>query len=110
MDHSDSLSELYASLKVMRDRIRGVAQGYHAGFYLFGRPGTSKTYTVKKTLDELGVKYEYFNGHLTAIGLLDLLEEFPDSIIILDDVSEIFGDRKALQMFLAALGNQPELD
>jgi len=104
----DPLVDLNSRLTVIRDRVRGVALGHHTGFYLFGRPGTSKTYTVKTTLDELGVKYVYVDGHLTAMGLFELLEEQPDRIIVLDDVSQLFTDKKALQILLAALGNQPD--
>ena len=108
MNQNDPLSELNSRLTIIRDRIRGVALRSHTGFYLFGRPGTSKTYTVKTTLDQLNVNYEYFDGHLSAIGLFELLEEHPDSTIILDDVSQLFKNKVALQILLAALGNQPD--
>lgn len=101
-------AELDRRLAVVRDRVRGVAKGHHTGFYLFGRPGTSKTYTVRKTLDELAVPYCYHDGHLTPIGLFDLLEEQHDRVIVLDDVSAIFNQQIALQLLLAALGNQPD--
>lgn len=102
------LDDLNSRLTVVRDRVRGVALGHHTGFYLYGRAGTSKTYTVKKTLDEIEIKYEYLDGHLTPMGLFDLLATFHDRVIVLDDVSQIFADKKALQILLAALGNQPD--
>lgn len=102
------LDELNSRILVVRDRVRGVALGHHTGFYLFGRAGTSKTYTVKKTLDELEVKYEYLDGHLTPMGMFDLLATYHDRVIVLDDVSQIFADKKAIQILLAALGNQPD--
>jgi hypothetical protein len=104
----DPLADLNSRLTIIRDRVRGVALGHHTGFYLFGRPGTSKTYTVKTTLDELGVNYVYVDGHLTPMGLFELLDEQHDRIIVLDDVSQLFADKKALQVLLAALGNQPD--
>lgn len=102
------LDDLNCRLTVVRDRVRGVAFGHHTGFYLFGRAGTSKTYTVRKTLDETETKYEYLDGHLTPMGLFDLLATYHDRVIVLDDVSQIFADKKALQILLAALGNQPD--
>lgn len=102
------LDELNSRLTVVRDRVRGVALGHHTGFYLFGRAGTSKTHTVKKTLDGLETNYEYIDGHLTPMGLFDLLDTYPHRTIVLDDVSQIFADKKALQILLAALGNQPD--
>ena len=50
-DDHHALSDLQCRLAVVRDRVRGVAVRLHTGFYIFGRPGTSKTYTVKRTLD-----------------------------------------------------------
>ncbi len=105
---SDPLTELNQRLAVVRDRVRGVARRHYAGFYLFGRAGTSKTYTVKTTLDELNIPYEYHLGHLTPMGLFDLLAERNDRILVLDDVSELLTDRIALQILLAALGTQPD--
>ena len=52
----------------------------------------------------MGVKYQYHKGHITAQGLLELMEEYSDTVIILDDVSIIFSDKKAVQYLLAALG------
>ena len=107
-NNGDPLAELNRRLAVVRDRVRGVAYGHHNGFYLFGRPGTAKTHTVQRTLDEEDCTYFYHNGHLTPMGLFELLDEQHDRVIVLDDVSEIFGQRKALQILLAALGNQPD--
>ena len=103
----DHLEELSRRQSVVRDRVRGVALRHHPGFYLFGRAGTAKTYSVCKTLDEEGCKYHYHSGHLTPMGLFDLLAEYYDCVIVLDDVSELFAQRIALQLLLAALGNQP---
>lgn len=84
-----------------------MARRQHTGFYLFGRPGTSKTYTVRTTLDGLGIPYEYHSGHLTPMGLFEVLAQYHDSVIVADDVSELLTSKIALQILLAALGNQP---
>ena len=102
-----ALADLHSCLSVVRDRVRGVALGHHTGFYLFGRPGTGKTYNIRRTLEQDGVKYYYHHGHLTPMGLFELLEEHPDCIIVLDDVAEILNQRIAVQILLAALGSQP---
>ena len=106
--HLSPLDDLNSRLTIIRDRVRGVALGHHTGFYLFGRPGTSKTFTVRKTLDELKTKYEYIDGHLTPMGLFELLALYFDRVIVLDDVAQLLADKKALQILLAALGNQPD--
>jgi len=62
-------------ITVIKDRVRGCVHRKATGVYLYGRPGTSKTYTVRNTLDTLAIKYAYSNGHLTPIGLFDLIAE-----------------------------------
>lgn len=100
------LEGLNRRLSVIRDRVSGVAMKSHNGFYLFGRAGTSKTHTVRTTLEGIGTKYEYHSGHLTPIGLFELLDTHHDRVIVLDDVSSIFKQTIALQILLAALGTQ----
>lgn len=103
-DEAQALEELDKKLLVARDRIRLVGRGETPGFYWHGRPGTGKTTLVLEILDEMGVKYHYHKGHITAQGLLELMEEYSDRVIILDDVSIIFSDKKAVQYLLAVLG------
>lgn len=105
MDGINHYEELTKKMKVVKDRVRGVVWGESNGLYLYGRPGTSKTHTVCSTLDTLAVNYTYSNGHLTPIGLFDLIAENHDRVIVLDDVSAIFNAPIALQILLAALGN-----
>jgi|SRR5579871_3800745 len=109
-DGKNCLGDLLEQQKIVVDRVRAVALGFSTGLYLHGRPGTSKTYTVRTTLAELGARYAYHNGHLTPIGLFDLLSENREQVIVLDDVSNIFDKPAALQLLLAALGNGPETD
>lgn len=106
MEKNGHYEELMQQIKVVKDRVRGVVHGASNGVYLFGRPGTSKTYTVCSTLDSLAVHYEYSNGHLTPAGLFDLLRQNRDRIIVFDDVTSIFNQPIALQLLLAALGNR----
>jgi hypothetical protein len=104
MRPSKALKELHHQHTIIRDRLRGVVLGHSNGMYLFGRPGTSKTYMVTTALKEWATPHVVRNGNLSAIGLCDLIAENHDRPIVLDDVSKIFGDPQALQIFLAALG------
>ncbi len=104
---SDPLAELQRRLAVVRARVLAVAHHHANGFYLFGRAGTSKTYTIRTTLAEYDKPYHYHSGHLTPMGLFDLLGDQHDRTIVLDDVSELLNQKIALQILLAALGNQP---
>ena len=103
-----ALDQLDKKLLVARDRIRMVARGKTPGFYWHGRPGTCKTHTVLAVLDEMGVKYHYHKGNITQGGLLEIMEQHHDEIIVLDDLSAIFDDKKAVQYLLAALDANQE--
>ena len=109
IDHIDRnrkelLAELYRRQGVVRDYVRGVAREYATGLYLFGRPGTAKTHTVRAVLDnDIAEPYCYQRGHLTPVGLFELIAEHPDDVIVLDDLVTIFRSDVALQILLAAL-------
>ena len=98
------LAELSRRQGVVRDYVRGVPRQYATGLYLFGRPGTAKTHTVRGVLErEIGEPYCYQRGHLTPIGLFELLADHPDEVIVLDDLVTIFKSDVALQILLSAL-------
>ena len=106
-DDHHALADLQSRLAVVRDACEDVAVRLHTGFYLFGRPGTGKTYTVRRTLADNEFTHHYQDGHLTPIGLFELLAEQHDRIIVLDDVAELLKNPIAQQILLAALGRQP---
>jgi hypothetical protein len=69
-----ALADLDSKLLVATDRIGMVARFETPGFYWHGRPGTGKTHAVRATLEEVGAKYHYHKGYITAQGLLELME------------------------------------
>ncbi len=98
------LADLHRRQAIVRDYVRGVAQQYATGLYLFGRPGTAKTHTVRLTLEkDIREIYVYQRGHLTPVGLFELIAEHPDEVIVLDDLVTIFRSDIALQILLSAL-------
>jgi hypothetical protein len=105
IDHRDALlAELNRRQAIVRDYVRGVAKQYSTGLYLFGRPGTAKTYTVRNVLDEeIREIYTYQRGHLTPMGLFELIAEQADEVIVLDDLGAVLKSDVALQILLSAL-------
>jgi hypothetical protein len=98
------LADLRRRQGVVRDYVRGVAHGYATGLYLFGRPGTAKTHTVRAVLEgEVKEIYVYQRGHLTPLGLFELIAEHPDETVVLDDLANLFRSDVALQVLLSAL-------
>jgi hypothetical protein len=98
------LAELKVRQGIVRDYVRGVARQYATGLYLFGRPGTAKTYTVRSTLErEIRDPYAYQRGHLTPLGLFELIDEHRDEVLVLDDLAKVLDSDVALQILLSAL-------
>ncbi len=108
MSRDDCLKEVEEQFSLIRDRLWGVCKGHSNGFYLHGPPGISKTHTVKTFLNDNSIPFEYVQGQLTGTALFDVIEENPEGVIVLDDVSAIFTDTKAVQLLLAALGSPPD--
>src|SRR5919199_8045 len=45
ISEDDLLESLEGKLQLVRDRVRGVAEGFTTGLYLWGEGGTSKSFT-----------------------------------------------------------------
>src|SRR5207244_11565537 len=98
------LAELKRRQGIVRDYVRAVAGQYATGLYLFGRPGTAKTHTVRAMLEKvIREPYCYQRGHLTPMGLFELIAEHRDDVIVLDDLTAVLDSDVALQILLSAL-------
>ena len=105
------IAELHGRQAILRDYVRGVARGYATGLYLFGKPGTAKSHSVRAVLDnDIRELYTIQRGHLTPLGLFDLIASHPDEVIVLDDISTIFKSDVSLQILLAALEHPTSSD
>jgi hypothetical protein len=110
-NRSSLLAELLRRQMIVRDYVRHVAGQYGTGLYLFGRPGTAKTHTVRAVLEELiREPYTYQRGHLTPMGLFELIASHPDDVIVLDDLGAVLKSDVALQILLSALEHPTSRD
>ena len=108
LSDADSFTEGFESkVRLIRDRVVSVANGYQTGVYIVGRPGTSKSFTVKKELEQLGKPWVIKNARMTPMGLFEFLADHPEHVIVLDDITSLFKNEQALQILLAALDGQP---
>jgi hypothetical protein len=103
----DILAGLDAKFEVIRDRVRAVCEQYATGLYLYGTGGLGKSYTVLKTLEELGYEHHQFHQRITAKGLFDALRDYPNSVLLLEDVDRLAKDCDAQGVLRAALWGQP---
>ena len=101
------VEEFERKLQIIRDRVMSVAYLYHTACYLVGRPGTSKTFTVKRELQRLELPWAYRNARMTPMGMFDFIAEHPEHILVLDDIGTLFKNEQALQILLAALDGDP---
>lgn len=101
------VQEFESKLQLIRDRVLSVVEGYQSGVYLVGRPGTSKTFTVKEELERLGKPWILANARMTPWGLFCFLADHPEHVVVLDDITSLFKNSQAMQVFLAALDGQP---
>jgi hypothetical protein len=100
------LQTLEPKLQVIRDRTRGVAQGYHPGMYVWGEGGTSKSFTILETLKACHAEYTTHNSRLSGRGLFDDLKELPTSIHVIDDCESMLADSMAIGVLRSALWSQ----
>jgi len=103
----EEIDKLESLRDLIRDRVTGVAERYHVGTYIYGRPGSSKTHTVVETLDNLGNPYKLCNARMSAPGLFDVLRDHPEHVVVLDDINSLFKNKGAIQILMAALGGKP---
>src|SRR5207244_3419892 len=73
----DHLASLEKKLQVVRDRTRGVVEGYATGLHVWGDGGIGKSFTVLRTLERLRADFTLVNSRLTGKGLFNNLEKFP---------------------------------
>jgi Cdc6-like AAA superfamily ATPase len=103
-NYTSLLAELHRRQAIVRDYVRSVAHQYATGLYLYGRPGTAKTYSVKAVLEnEIKEPYIYQRGHLTPMGLFELIAAQTDELIVLDDLRPLLKSDVAQQILLSAL-------
>jgi hypothetical protein len=99
----EQLEALDGQSQMVRDRVRGVAEGWSTGFYLYGEGGIGKSYTVLDELETLGVDYRLTNTRLTPKGLFELLEDYPDKVHVLEDVENLCQNTTAASVLRSAL-------
>ena len=105
--HQELLESFERKVQIICDRVASVAHGYHSGCYIVGRPGTSKTFTVKKELDRLEAPSTLQNARMTPMGLFSFIAEHPEHVIVLDDIPSLFKNDQAMQILMAALDGKP---
>ena len=98
------LAELDRGQGLLRDYVRSVARHYSTGAFVYGPPGTGKTHIVTSVLEnEIQEIFTYQRGHLTPLGLFELIAQYASDVLVLDDLGAVLRSDVALQILMAAL-------
>lgn len=102
------IEESYEDLESV---VRLVGSGKANSAIFNGLPGLGKTYTIEKTLNDMGVEYKKISGSGSSSQLYRQLFENQDGLILLDDCDAFFSDEEAMNILKAALdtGTKPRV-
>ena len=72
-----------------------------------GRPGSGKTTAVSKALHELGIKPKILGSYSTPLGFFNFMHDHSDSLLLIDDTSNVFSSSFAMALLKSATWDQP---
>jgi len=104
------LDDLERTLQVVRDNIDRVVDRTATGYYLHGRGGVGKSYTVLNRLDERRADYVLLNSRSTGRALFNDLAARPDAVFVMEDMERLFQQDNALGVIRSALWGQAASD
>jgi hypothetical protein len=102
IEDTENLDVLNRKLILVRDNVRSVAMKYSHGFFLYGSGGSGKSFTVTSELDNLGTRYHLHNSDMSAAGLFETLAASPEHVHVLEDMEQLYSDKKAVGFLRAA--------
>jgi hypothetical protein len=95
--------------EILKGAIEAVVDGDIQSLYLFGEPGSGKSFTTVETLDALGVKYNLYKGGVKGMDeLLRILYNHRENeLLVFDDFDSVLKQKDSANIFKAALENSP---
>jgi hypothetical protein len=108
IEDTENLEILNRKLILVRDRVRAVAFKHSHGFFLYGSGGSGKSFTVTSELNNLGTRWQLHNSSMTAAGLFETLQAHPEHVHVLEDMEQLYADKKAVGFLRAATWGDSE--
>jgi hypothetical protein len=97
---------------VMSDLTTCVAQKHTNGLFVVGPGGIGKTWEIIRTLENLGMvsdrDFKKITGFSTPVALYNLLYQYRDKLVVLDDCDGIFKDLNGINILKSVLDTLPE--
>jgi hypothetical protein len=106
------LSAIDDRANTLRTRIRSVADGDTYGLFIFGPGGMGKSYIVEGELNtNPGFnRWKTYKGDISARGLIDALEKYPNAVHVLEDMEKAFKKEELQSVLRAALASVKRAD
>ena len=76
------------------------------GLIIEGSFGLGKSFVVKSFLNSKLEKWKYLNTYTTALAFYNLLYEYRNEVILIDDLSGIWKDKKGISLLRALLNTE----
>jgi hypothetical protein len=92
-----------AKFSQLRDATWGVISGHRPGFLAWGRAGVGKSFTVRQTLSQHSVEPIEYSARISGRALVESLQEFHESIHLVEDAESIFDDPPTVGLLRSAL-------
>ncbi len=106
-DRSMNMEEQYEDLQEKIRLVAGEEARYIRSLLITGMPSSGKSYTIMKTLSEMGLEegddYVVYKGKVTTFALWRALVENVNKMLVFDDCDSIWDDANAVNILKAAL-------
>jgi hypothetical protein len=105
------MAEQYQQLIDKVELVAGGKSNFIKSLLITGAPSSGKTFSVMKTIRELGLEegrdYVVKKGHITTKGMLRVLIEQINGLVIFDDCDSVVEEKQAVNMLKGALDTDP---
>ncbi len=104
-----ALKNLDEKLAEIKDLTTLCASGDLNGAYIWGEGGIGKSYSAIEQLKKMKIEFRLHNTRLSGRAFYNLLDAYPKSVYVIEDVENIFTDRQSMNLLRSSLWGQPDI-
>jgi hypothetical protein len=102
------VAEVEAKGRLITEKTKLVIHGHSNGFYVWGEPGTGKSYRTISCLEGEKVPYIFHNTRISGPALAVSLQQNSTAIHLVEDCESLFKDKNAYELLRSALWGQTD--